>query len=89
MINTSPPTESDAPLLAVRDLHVRFGQQDVLHNINLVIPRGQTLVIIGESGCGKTVLLKTLINLIRPTRGDVLFDGRNLAELNEMELTLT
>jgi phospholipid/cholesterol/gamma-HCH transport system ATP-binding protein len=87
MINTRPTADSDVPLLQVRDLHVRFGQQDVLRDINLTIPRGQTLVIIGESGCGKTVLLKTLINLIAPTRGEVDFDGRNLAELNEKELT--
>ena len=40
-------------------LGVRFGRQPVLRNINLTIPRGQTLAIIGESGCGKTVLLKT------------------------------
>ena len=43
--------------------------------------------MIGESGCGKTVLLKTIIGLLRPTRGAVYFDGRNLAELGERELT--
>jgi phospholipid/cholesterol/gamma-HCH transport system ATP-binding protein len=87
MINTRPPTDPDAPLLVVRGLHVRFGKQDVLRDINLTIPRGQTLVVIGESGCGKTVLLKTLIKLIRPTRGEVVFDGHNLAELSDKELT--
>ena len=87
MINTTPPTDPNALLLEMRDLHVRFEQQEVLHNINLTIPRGQTVVIIGESGCGKTVLLKTLINLIRPTQGEVIFDGRNLADLNDRDLT--
>ena len=48
-------------------LHVAFGRQHVLRDIDLTIPRGQTLAIIGESGCGKTVLLKTLIGLVRPT----------------------
>ena len=43
--------------------------------------------MIGESGCGKTVLLKTIIGLLRPSRGAVHFDGRNLAELGEKELT--
>jgi phospholipid/cholesterol/gamma-HCH transport system ATP-binding protein len=66
---------------------VDFARQRVLRDINLSIPRGQTLAIIGESGCGKTVLLKTIIGLQRPTRGAVYFDGRNLAELNERELT--
>ena len=51
----------------------------MLRDINLTIPRGQTLAIIGESGCGKTVLLKTIIGLVRPTRGQVLFDGQDLA----------
>ena len=47
----------------------------MLRDIDLAIPRGQTLAVIGESGCGKTVLLKTIIGLMRPTSGDVLFDG--------------
>ena len=49
--------------------------------------RGQTLAVIGESGCGKTVLLKLIIGLLRPTAGRVLFDGKVLADLPERELT--
>ncbi|REJ68263.1 MAG: ABC transporter ATP-binding protein [Planctomycetota bacterium] len=75
------------PLVDVRDLCVRFGRQSVLREINLQIPRGQTLAVIGESGCGKTVLMKSIIGLVRPTEGEVLFDGHNLAELNDKELT--
>jgi len=75
------------PLIAARSLGVQFGRQQVLRGIELAVPRGQTLAVIGESGCGKTVLLKTLIGLVRPTQGEVLFDGRDLAELNEQELT--
>jgi phospholipid/cholesterol/gamma-HCH transport system ATP-binding protein len=67
---------------------VQFGAQRVLHAIDLAVPRGQTLVVIGESGCGKTVLLKLLIGLQRPTIGRVTFDGRILSELSENELTL-
>ena len=59
----------------------------MLRDIDLTVPRGQTLAVIGESGCGKTVLLKTIIGLLRPTRGAVCFDGRNLAQLGERELT--
>ena len=73
-------------MLSVQDLTIRFGSHVVLRDINLQIPRGQTLAIIGESGCGKTVLLKTLIRLIEPTTGTVLFDGQNLSELNPHEL---
>lgn len=80
------PNLNDPPLLAVRRLSVEFGRQQVLRDVELTVPRGQTLAIIGESGCGKTVLLKTLIGLIRPTRGEVLFDGKNLQKLDDREL---
>lgn len=85
-MSKSTATADSAPLLEARGLYVDFGKHRVLRDISLQIPRGQTLAIIGESGCGKTVLLKTLIGLVRPTRGQVLFDGRDLATLNEQEL---
>jgi phospholipid/cholesterol/gamma-HCH transport system ATP-binding protein len=78
---------TDRPLLDVQDVHVVFGRQEVLRGITLRVPRGQTLAIIGESGCGKTVLLKTLIALVRPTSGQVVFDGHDLNQLSEAELT--
>jgi phospholipid/cholesterol/gamma-HCH transport system ATP-binding protein len=76
-----------SPLLRVEDLHVTFGQQPVLRGITLDVPRGQTLAIIGESGCGKTVLLKAMIGLVRPHRGRVLFDDQELARLNDRDLS--
>ena len=85
------PTETDLigtpPLVEVQDLTVTFGSQRVLRDIDLRVPRGQTLAIIGESGCGKTVLLKTIVGLVGPVSGNVLFDGRSLARLNDRELT--
>jgi len=74
-------------MVELRDVSVGFGRGNVLRNINLKIPRGQTLAIIGESGCGKTVLLKTIIGLVAPTKGQVLFDGQELARLSERQLT--
>jgi phospholipid/cholesterol/gamma-HCH transport system ATP-binding protein len=73
-------------VLEVRGLHVQFGSQGVLRNLQFDVPKGQTLAIIGESGCGKTVLLKTLIGLVHPAKGEVLFDGKNLTKLNDREL---
>ena len=73
-------------MVELRQVDVAFGRGLVLRSINLTIPRGQTLVIIGESGCGKTVLLKTIIGLVRPTRGQVLFDGKDLATLSDAQL---
>ena len=78
--------ENQSPLLETRGLYVSFGRQQVLRDINLKLPRGQTLAVIGESGCGKTVLLKTFIGLIKPTKGSVFFDGNDLAKLDEQEL---
>jgi phospholipid/cholesterol/gamma-HCH transport system ATP-binding protein len=80
------PDQSAPPLLQVADLSVRFGRHHVLRGISLDIPAGQTLVVLGESGCGKTVLLKTMIGLVRPERGVVRFDGRPLAGMPDREL---
>lgn len=81
---TAPARDaSEGTIVSLRGLCVQFGRQSVLRDINLEIPRGQTLAVIGESGCGKTVLLKTIIGLIRPTRGQVLFDQQELARLSE------
>jgi phospholipid/cholesterol/gamma-HCH transport system ATP-binding protein len=84
------PSKSEAPdggLIELHEMGVFFGRQHVLRGINLSIPRGQTLAIIGESGCGKTVFLKTIIGLLQPTSGYVRFDGRRLDEMNDKELT--
>ncbi|HEV2969120.1 MAG TPA: ABC transporter ATP-binding protein [Pirellulales bacterium] len=80
-------SEPAQPLIETRDLTVKFGRQTVLRGLSLAVPRGQTLAVIGESGCGKTVLLKSLIGLVKPSGGAVIFDGRDLAELKEHELT--
>ncbi len=75
------------PLLRIEGLYVEFGAQQVLRDINLTFESGQTVGIIGESGCGKTVLLKTIIGLIRPTRGRILYRGRDLGGLSDKEMT--
>src|SRR5437763_2402068 len=84
---STAPQEPAPPLIRLQQVSVQFGAQRVLHAIDLDIPRGQTVCVIGESGCGKTVLLKLVIGLLRPTVGRVLFDGRALADLNERQLT--
>jgi phospholipid/cholesterol/gamma-HCH transport system ATP-binding protein len=73
-------------LLSFREVSIAFGVQRVLERINIDICRGQTVAIIGESGCGKTVLLKLAIGLLRPTGGQVTFDGKILIELPDREL---
>ncbi|MGL6226553.1 MAG: ABC transporter ATP-binding protein [Thermoguttaceae bacterium] len=79
--------EQEHSLLEVRNLSVQFGSYPVLRNINIKILPGETVAIIGESGCGKTVLLKTLIGLINPSEGEVFFDGIDIQAISERELT--
>jgi phospholipid/cholesterol/gamma-HCH transport system ATP-binding protein len=75
------------PLIEFRDVCRHFGPQDVLRNISFQIGRGESVAIIGESGCGKSVTLKLMISLLAPSSGQVLFDGRSHAARNEKELT--
>jgi phospholipid/cholesterol/gamma-HCH transport system ATP-binding protein len=73
-------------MIEVRDLHKRFGTQHVLRGVNLHIEQGEAVVIIGRSGCGKSILLKHLIGLMPPEEGNVLVDGRSLKGLDERQM---
>ncbi len=73
-------------MIEVRQLRKRFGDQQVLDGVNLTIAKGESLVIIGRSGGGKSVLLKHLVGLTQPDEGQVLVDGQDIAHLNEREL---
>ena len=75
------------PLVDVKHLDVVFGLQTILEDITLDIRRGETVAVIGESGCGKTVFMKTLVGLITPTRGTVRFDGAEWSSLGPAELS--
>ena len=86
MIETFFQQEEDY-LVRVKNLTRVFGRQRVLRDISLDIPPGQTLVLLGESGCGKTVLMKSIIGLIRPSKGQVLFDGNDINRLNQRQLS--
>ncbi len=77
----------DNPLVRLCNVTVQFGSQMVLRDINLEIPAGQTIALLGESGCGKTVLMKCIIGLVQPERGEVWFDGKNINALSERELS--
>lgn len=82
-----PSARVGEPLVELRDMTVRFGKQTILHQLNLTVPRGQTVAVIGESGCGKTQLLKIIAGLTKPTGGHVLYDGQDLTELSELQIT--
>ncbi|MDX1953164.1 MAG: ABC transporter ATP-binding protein [Verrucomicrobiota bacterium] len=73
-------------MIEVRNLHKSFGAQKVLDGISFEIGKGESAVIIGRSGCGKSVLLKHLVGLLIPDSGEVLIDGENLAGMDERQL---
>ena len=75
------------PLIELRAMTLQFAKQTILSNINLTIPRGQTVAVIGESGCGKTMLLKSVVGLITPTSGAMLYDGIDIHSLGDVEMT--
>ena len=74
------------PVIEVRNLYKKFGDREVLKDINLTVYEGEIFVIIGGSGSGKSTLLKHLIGLWKPTSGCVCVFGKNLSELSEEEL---
>ena len=73
-------------MIEVRDLKKSFGTQKVLDGVTLKIETGESVVIIGASGGGKSVLLKHIIGLVSPDSGQVLIDGQDISCLNEREL---
>lgn len=75
-----------ASLISIRDLHKRLGRQHVLRGFDLDVTTGETLVVIGRSGGGKSVLLKHIIGLMKPTSGEVFVEGENITGLSERRL---
>jgi len=78
--------ENGAPVIAVRSLVKSIGDQEILRGVNLEVGRGETLVIIGRSGGGKSVLLKNLIGLMQPDSGEIWIEGQNIIGLHERQL---
>jgi phospholipid/cholesterol/gamma-HCH transport system ATP-binding protein len=72
--------------IAVTGLQTHYGQREILKGINISVPRARTTVILGGSGCGKSTLLKHLIGLLKPTRGRIDINGRDIAVMGEEEL---
>ncbi|MGH7582450.1 MAG: ABC transporter ATP-binding protein [Gemmatimonadales bacterium] len=73
-------------MIDVRNVYKRFGSQVVLNGVNLTVEEGETLALLGPSGTGKSVLLKSIIGLIRPERGEIIVDDQNVDKLKRHEL---
>lgn len=75
------------PLIRLKSVSVQFGPQKVLRDVSLDIFPQQTVAFVGESGCGKTCLLKLVVGLLQPSSGQVFFHGQDVTKLNERDLT--
>lgn len=73
-------------MIEIKNIKKRFGKKEVLCGVNLVINKGETLVIIGKSGCGKSVLLKHIIGLLKPDEGELFFEGEDIVKMKLKEL---
>jgi phospholipid/cholesterol/gamma-HCH transport system ATP-binding protein len=80
----SPPVASD--LITLRDVNFGYGARPVLRGINLSVPRGKVVAIMGGSGCGKTTILRLIGGQLRPKSGEVLVAQRPVAKLDSDEL---
>lgn len=88
---------SETPILEVKNLKQHFiagsglfssaaKTVKAVDDVSFTVQRGETLGLVGESGCGKTTLGRTILNLIKPTSGEVIFEGQDLAKLEEKEM---
>ena len=92
----NPKRTSNGALLSIRDLRVWFelrrwgfghaGYVRAVDGVTFDLHHGEAIGVVGESGCGKTTLMKTILGLYQPTEGDVIFDGANLSELGTREM---
>ncbi|MDY5857760.1 MAG: ATP-binding cassette domain-containing protein [Porphyromonas sp.] len=73
-------------MIEVRNLYKDFEGKEVLRGISATFDQGKTNLVIGRSGAGKSVFVKCMIGLIKPTRGEILYDGRDLALMSKKEL---
>lgn len=76
----------ETPIIEVRDLHQRFGDNHVLRGVTAHVNKGETLVLLGGSGGGKSVLVKHFIGLLSPYSGQVIVNGEDISNMNERQL---
>jgi Cu-processing system ATP-binding protein len=70
-------------MIEIKNISKKFGKLEVLSNVNLSFNKGECIALIGPNGCGKTTLIKSVLGMVIPTKGDVLFDQKSI--LNEFE----
>ena len=73
-------------MILVKDLSISFEDHQVLKGLNLEVEKGETMVVMGRSGCGKSVLLKLIIGLLEPDEGEIWVDGEQIISMSEKEM---
>ncbi len=73
-------------MIEVRNLTKSFDGKTILHDVSATFETGKTNLIIGQSGSGKTVLVKSIIGLIRPEKGQILYDGRDIMQMDSSQI---
>src|ERR1700730_9490496 len=79
MIEELEDEHSPDVMISLRDLRVCYGEREILHGVSFDVMRGETMVILGGSGSGKSTLLRTLVGLEKPSSGEVIVRGKNIA----------
>ncbi len=79
-------SQQGGPVISVRDLHVQYGEREILHGISFDVQRAQTLVILGGSGSGKSTLLRTLVGLEKANAGQIWMKGQNIAAISRAQM---
>jgi len=71
------------PAIEVRNLDLSYDDFPVMHHLNFTVNKGDIFIVMGGSGCGKSTLLKSLVGLLKPIKGEVLYDGKNFWDADE------
>src|ERR1700686_1265415 len=86
MIEELEDDVSPEVMISLRDLRVCYGEREILHGVSFDVMRGETMVILGGSGSGKSTLLRTLVGLEKPSSGEVILRGKNIATASAEEM---
>lgn len=85
-VSSAQPAAASESLIEIRDLHYSVGGRSIFSGLNLSVPRGRITALMGPSGTGKTTLLRLMTGQLKPTRGQILFDGIDVSSLKTREL---
>ncbi len=85
-INPNPDVSADGTVIELKDVHKSFGAKHVLTGVTLKVPKGVTAVVMGGSGSGKSVLIKHVVRLLEPDRGEIYVNGKLVNEMEGDEL---